>query len=59
MLLHHMQRYANPVINLTSEEQIKSFLEVRPAKIWDEDYSGVLCAKGKSFDEERKMDTML
>ena len=58
MLGHHMQRAATPLVKLDSEKQILDFLDNSEAKIWEEDYSGGLLAKGKSFDEEKGMDTI-
>ena len=46
ILVHNLQRLANPVISLTKEDQIMSFLDTSDPKIWPDDYSGVLCAKG-------------
>lgn len=56
MLAHHMQRIVNPVIQLTSEEEILSFLDNSESKIWTGDYSGSLLPKGQTFDDERRMD---
>lgn len=42
MLGHHMQRAVNPLINLTSEDQIIRFLDNSQAQIWEEDYFGGL-----------------
>jgi len=59
MLLHHLQRVANPVVTLTSEEKVLSFLDTSQASIWEDDYSGAaLSPKGVIFDPERKMDKL-
>jgi len=47
MLIHHMQRAANPLVTLTSEEQVMAFLDDdKQTKILEDDYSGSLCPKG-------------
>ena len=58
MLAHQMQRVANPIISLTSEEQILNFLDNSDSRIWHEDYSGSLLPKGKTFDDEKRMDEL-
>ena len=58
-VIHHLQRLANPLVSLTSEEQIMSFLDTSEPKIWHEDYHGMLCAKGQSFDEDHLMELQL
>jgi len=59
MLIHHMQRAANPLVTLTSEEQVMAFLDDdKQTKILEDDYSGSLFPKGQGFDDERKMDEL-
>ena len=43
VLIHHMQRVANPLVNLTSVKQIVNFVEdAADDYILDEDYAGGL-----------------
>jgi len=56
-----MQRLTNPVISLSSEDEVINFLETRPpTQVWDDDYSGHLFNKNEYLYEKRGiMDTLL
>ena len=46
ILMHHMQRIANPLITLNTESDIISFLNTLDNTIYEGDYEGTLMAKG-------------
>ena len=56
-LIHHLQRLANPLVSLSTEDSVMDFLDTSEKKAWPEDYNSTLCAKGKSFDERHDLDT--
>jgi hypothetical protein len=44
-----MQRLANPVVNLSTEEEVMEFLDTKP-EIWKGDHTGTLVVKDKEFE---------
>ena len=60
VLIHYMQRIVEPVVKLTTKEDVFKFLDTTSNTIWDEDYSGSLLKdKTKEFDQDRIMDKYL
>ena len=46
ILMHHMQRIANPLITLNTGPDVINFLNTLDNTIYDGDYEGTLMAKG-------------
>ena len=44
-----MQRLANPVVNLSTEQEVLQFLDTKP-QIWAGDHQGSLVVKDKSLE---------
>ena len=60
VLMHFMQRVANPLITLTNEDEINDFLDTSKKEIWKEDYEGGLLAKSATkFDSLYVMNVYL
>lgn len=57
-LVQHMQRVANPLIPLTSEEEIFKFLDNSESTIWNGDLSGTLLAKDYNFNDGGRMNRL-
>ena len=48
-LYFFMQRLANPVVSLSTEEEVMEFLDTKP-EIWKGDHTGTLVVKDKEFE---------
>ena len=59
VLMHHMQRIVNPLITLSSESDILSFMDTSKDTIYEGDYVGGLLAKTYRFDHHREMNEYL
>ena len=59
VLMHHMQRVANPVITIPDADKLISFGDTKDLRIWDDDYYGNLLSKDKRLDDESIMNKYL
>ena len=59
LLIQQMQRAANPLINLTSKDQIIRFLNTSKKRLLEEDYTEGIINKQKNFEISRDPDNYL
>ena len=53
VLMHQMQRTVNPLITLTSEEEVLGFLDNYENQVIESDFTGGIVGKGTNFDSKR------
>ena len=58
-LLLQMQRVFNPLIELTTVEEVVSFLETQPAEMYQGDFTGGLVNKDKELPFRAEMDNIV
>ena len=59
VLMHHMQRIANPIVTIPDHLALIDFADTKNVTIWDSDHYGSLLSKGKRFDDDRIMNKYL
>ena len=46
-LFHHMQRFVDPLVKLTTLEEIEEFMDTKQGGVWKGDKSGNLLMEGE------------
>ena len=59
VLMHHMQRITNPLITLTTDEEVLAFLDIVDNKVIENDFKGGIVGKDTKFDAKKAINEYL